>query len=118
VRLLVARPCAMTSSKRDLKHCCFAEEPDDMAWGVDETRGFRFDWWAIGGRWHGWGRKIRKVLKGRMWRLLLEPLSKPSQAHAVSEHPDCFTISGRLRVSNESSRLSNSAIRCVPRADR
>jgi hypothetical protein len=30
------------------------EQPEDQAWGVDEERGFRLDWWEIGGRWAGW----------------------------------------------------------------
>jgi hypothetical protein len=53
------------------------EEPDDLAWGVGDASGFRFDWWEIGGRWHGWGRKVRKLLRNRQIRLLGTPIPLP-----------------------------------------
>jgi hypothetical protein len=39
------------------------EQPEDQAWGVDHGRGFRLDWWERGGRWNGWGRRLRVLMR-------------------------------------------------------
>jgi hypothetical protein len=42
------------------------EQPDDeLAWGVDVVRGFKFDWCSVGGRWQGWGRQLRRRMRAR-----------------------------------------------------
>lgn len=37
-------------------------QPEEQAWGVDEERGFKFDWCTVGGRWQSWGRHLRKLM--------------------------------------------------------
>lgn len=39
------------------------EQPEEQAWGVDYGGGFRFDWWEVGGRWNGWGRTLRALMR-------------------------------------------------------
>ena len=44
------------------------EQPEDQAWGVDHGRGFRCDYWSVGGRWNGWGRELRAMLRKQRLR--------------------------------------------------
>ncbi len=38
------------------------QQPEGQLWGVKPASGFMFDWWALGGRWNGWGRQIRTLV--------------------------------------------------------
>ena len=39
------------------------EQPEEQSWGVDTDHGFTCDWWEVGGRWRGWGRRARTLMK-------------------------------------------------------
>lgn len=59
------------------------EQPDEQAWGVDSARGFKFDWWSVGGRWQGWGRQIRKLMRARNIRPSRQSLPRILERNTV-----------------------------------
>ena len=60
MRPLIARDAALSARIETLlfQH----EQPEEDLWGVDYSRGFQFDWAVVGGRWSGWGRRLRQVM--------------------------------------------------------
>ena len=72
IRPLVARDSAIWA-RLDTLLFRYQEPGDDWTWGVDSERGFMFDWWALGGRWHGWGRDVRDL----MTRQRVRPSPRP-----------------------------------------
>ncbi len=59
------------------------EQPQEQAWGVDATRGYIFDWWALGGRWQGWGRHIRTLMARQRLRPSQRPIPRFLERNAV-----------------------------------
>jgi len=59
------------------------EQPEDQAWGVDLGRGFRFDWWEVGGRWNGWGRNLRTLMRTQRLRPSPRPIPRCLERNAV-----------------------------------
>lgn len=60
VRPLVARNAALSARIQALLF--LFEQPQEELWGVDHSRGFQFDWCVLGGRWAGWGRRMRQMM--------------------------------------------------------
>src|SRR5262245_43748073 len=71
VRPLVARDAALSARIETLLF--LYEQPQEQLWGVDYSRGFRFDWCVLGGRWAGWGRRMRQM----MIKQRLDPSRRP-----------------------------------------
>ena len=60
------------------------EQPDEeWAWGVDDARGFRFDWCVIGGRWGGWGRGVRSLMARQRIRPIARPIPRFLERNAI-----------------------------------
>ena len=59
------------------------EQPQEEAWGVDYRRGFQFDWWMVGGRWNGWGRYLRTLMRRQHLRPLPRPIPRCLERNAV-----------------------------------
>ena len=60
------------------------EQPEiDLMWGIAAKRGFQCDWWAIGGRAHGWGDDVRRWIKHRGHRPSAPRVPSPIRANAV-----------------------------------
>ena len=60
VRPLGARDAALSARIEALLF--LYEQPQEELWGVDYSRGFQFDWCVLGGRWAGWGRRMRQMM--------------------------------------------------------
>jgi hypothetical protein len=58
IRPVVARDAALFARLDTLMFRY--EQPEEQMWGVDFARGFKFDWWALGGRADGWGRESER----------------------------------------------------------
>ena len=71
VRPLVARDAALSARIETLLF--LYEQPQEELWGVDYSRGFQFDWCVLGGRWAGWGRRMRQM----MIKQRLDPSRRP-----------------------------------------
>jgi hypothetical protein len=71
MRPLVARDAALSARIETLLFRY--EQPEEMAWGVDHSRGFQFDWCIVGGRWEGWGRQVRRL----MVKQKIQPSGRP-----------------------------------------
>jgi hypothetical protein len=81
VRPLVARDAA---ARAQIDTLLFRyEQPEEQMWGVDYMRGFRIDWWQIGGRWAGWGRQVRRLMAKQLVRPLERPIPRFLEPHAV-----------------------------------
>ena len=74
IRPLVARDAA-TFARLDTLLFRY-EQPEEQAWGVDSARGFKFDWWALGGRWNGWGREVRTLMTNQRLRPTQRPIPR------------------------------------------
>ena len=60
------------------------EQPqEELAWGVDDARGFRFDWCVIGGRWGGWGRDVRSLMARQHIRPTARPIPRFLERNAI-----------------------------------
>ena len=59
------------------------EQPEERAWGVDHAQGARFDWCVIGGRWAGWGRRVRQLMRKQNIEPLRTPIPKFVERDAV-----------------------------------
>ena len=59
------------------------EQPPEEAWGVDYGRGYIFDWWEVGGRWNGWGRNLRNVMRRQRLRLSPRPIPRCLERNAI-----------------------------------
>jgi hypothetical protein len=71
-RSLVARDAAARASLESLMFR-YEDADDDWKWGVATQRGFTCDWWQTGGRWRGWGRDVRGLMKKQR----LHPAARP-----------------------------------------
>lgn len=58
-------------------------QPDRAAWGVDFEQGFEMDWWSIGGRWTGWGRDVRALMRRQRVRPATRPIPRFLLANTV-----------------------------------
>ena len=81
IRPLVARDAAALARLDTL--LVRYEQPQEEAWGVDHARGFIFDWWELGGRWNGWGRNLRTVMKRQRLRPSPRPIPRCFERNAV-----------------------------------
>jgi hypothetical protein len=59
------------------------EQPTDQSWGIDPDRGFRYDWWHIGGRYQGWGLRAKELMKRRGVRPSRHPIPRFLARNAV-----------------------------------
>jgi hypothetical protein len=80
VRPLAARDAALSARIESLLY--MFEQPPERAWGVDYSRGFQFDWCVIGGRWEGWGRRVRRLMLKKM-KLPRRPIPRFLERNAV-----------------------------------
>ena len=62
IRPLVARDAAV-DARLDTLMFRYLQPDDEWVWGVDPSRGFVYDWWILGGRWRGWGRTVRTLMR-------------------------------------------------------
>jgi hypothetical protein len=60
IRPVVARDAALFARLDKLMFRY--EQHEEQMWGVDFARGFKFDWWALGGRADRWGREVRTLM--------------------------------------------------------
>src|SRR5256885_6924198 len=67
IRPVVARDAAAWA-RLDMLLYRHEQADDDLVWGVETMRGFMFDWWALGGRWNGWGRCVHFCARPRSSR--------------------------------------------------
>jgi hypothetical protein len=59
------------------------QQPEEQAWGVDSARGFKFDWWVIGGRFDGWGREVRALMTRQRLRPAPRPIPRFLERNAI-----------------------------------
>jgi hypothetical protein len=60
------------------------EQPqEELAWGVDDARGFRFDWCVVGGRFSGWGREVRSLMARQRIRPTARPIPRFLESNAI-----------------------------------
>jgi hypothetical protein len=59
------------------------EQPQEQAWGVDDSRGFRFDWCVVGGRFSGWGRDVRSLMARQRIRPVARPIPRFLERNAI-----------------------------------
>jgi hypothetical protein len=59
------------------------QQPEDRSWGVDSAHGFKFDWWTLGGRWPGWGRRVRELMNRQRIRPTQRPIPRFLEPNAV-----------------------------------
>ena len=59
------------------------QQPDEPAWGVDYSRGFQFDWCEVGGRWSGWGRRVRQRLSKQKVQATRRPIPRLLEPNAA-----------------------------------
>ena len=71
------------------------EQPQEQAWGVDYSGGFRFDWCVVGGRWAGWGRYVRQLMVKQKIQPSRRPIPRSLGRNAVWSEDV-----GRLRMSS------------------
>jgi hypothetical protein len=93
MRPLVARDAALSARIETLLFRY--EQPEEMAWGVDHSRGFIFDWYAIGGRWEGWGRRVRQLMVKQKVQPSRRPIPRSLERNAVWSEDV-----GRVRISS------------------
>ena len=82
MRPLAARDAA-AAARIDTLLYRYEQREDGRVWGVDVARGFKFDWWAVGGRWKGWGRDIRTLMKKQGLRRLPRQIPRCLERNAV-----------------------------------
>ena len=82
MRPLVARDAAAAARIETLVYR-YTQPEEGWEWGVDVAGGFKFDWCALGGRWRGWGRDIRKLMKKQGLRPLRRPVPRFLERNAV-----------------------------------
>jgi len=80
-RPAVARDAALAARIDALLY--LFEQPEEQAWGVDYSRGFRFDWCVVGGRWNGWGREVRRVMSKQKIEQPRRPIPRFLERNAV-----------------------------------
>ena len=76
------------------------EQPGEMAWGVDHSSGFQFDWCVIGGRWAGWGRQVRRLMDKQKIQPSGRPIPQFLERNAVWSEDV-----GRVHMSRQSVRV-------------
>jgi hypothetical protein len=102
IKPLAARDAAVWT-RLDTLLFRYMQPDDEWAWGVDEARGFRFDWWALGGRYDGWGREVRSRITPlpSIFSRNSARLGSGRQPEAI---PDCQPFVGRRFTSPTASR--------------
>jgi hypothetical protein len=81
-RPLVARDAA-AFARLEMLLFRFQQPQEWGMWGNDPGRGFMFDWWALGGRWNGWGREVRKLMAKQQLRPAQKPIPRFLERNAV-----------------------------------
>lgn len=59
------------------------EAQEQREWGFNPFTGSQFDWWVIGGRWSGWGRRVREKIRRRGSSSRVRSLPKSVERNAV-----------------------------------
>lgn len=87
IRPLVARDAAALARLDTLMFRY--EQPQEQAWGVDYERGFMFDWWELGGRWNGWARDLRALMRTQGLHPTRQPTPRCLERNAVWSEDLC-----------------------------
>jgi len=83
IRPLAARDAAALARLETLLFR-YEQPPQDEAWTeIDYGVGYIFDWWEVGGRWRGWARNLRTVMKRQRLRLSPRPIRRCLERNAI-----------------------------------